>query len=73
MRGYQQVAVCLGDSWEKELDKAISLVGVLAFVLMLFFNRRKGFGFALKRALFKENARDSGDTLSSLWNGLLQG
>jgi len=50
----------------EKIGKAISVVGVLAFVPMLFLDRKKGFGFALKRALIKEKAGDSGKTRSTL-------
>jgi len=48
------------------LARAISLVGVLAFVPILFMDRKKRFGFAFKRGLVKKNAVDSGKTLSTL-------
>ena len=48
------------------MARAISLVGVLGFVPILFMDRKKRFGFAFKRGLVKENAGDSDKTLSTL-------
>jgi len=65
-RGNNQVVVAFEDTWERKLARAISLVGVLGFVPILFMDRKKRFGFAFKRGLVKENAGDSDKTLSTL-------
>jgi hypothetical protein len=64
--GDHDVVVLFGDTWERKLGKAISVVGVLAFVPMFFLDRKRRFGVAMKRALIKEKTGDSGNTLITL-------